>query len=176
MAALVAVMIMVSISTFNWGSITNIRKVPKNETAVMITTVLITVLTHNLAIGVLIGVAMSAIFFSRKIANLIHVDSYLKEQEKERIYSVNGQVFFVSVDSFLSSFDFREKLERVIVDLTHAHLWDHSAVDAVDKVVLRYRKRGVEVELIGLNEASATLLERLATHDQPDALDKMGNH
>ena len=176
MAALVAVMIMVSISTFNWGSLTNISKVPKNETAVMMTTVLITVLTHNLAIGVLIGVAMSAIFFSRKIANLIHVDSYLKEEKNERIYSVNGQVFFVSVDSFLSAFDFREKLNSVIVDLTHAHLWDHSAVDAVDKVVLRYRKRGVEVELIGLNEASATLLERLAIHDEPDALDKMGNH
>ena len=176
MAALVAVMIMVSISTFSWGSLINIRKVPKNETAVMITTVLITVLTHNLAIGVLIGVAMSAIFFSRKIANLIHVDSYLKEEDKERIYGIHGQVFFVSVDSFLSAFDFREKLERVTVDLTHAHLWDHSAVDAVDKVVLRFRKRGVEVKLIGLNEASATLLEKLATHDDPDALEKMGGH
>ncbi|WP_035825986.1 SulP family inorganic anion transporter, partial [Crocosphaera watsonii] len=175
MAALVAVMIMVSISTFNWGSIINIGKFPKNETAVMITTVFITVLTRNLAIGVLIGVAMSAIFFSRKIANLIHVDSYLKEESNERIYSVNGQVFFVSVDSFLSAFDFREKLNKVIVDLTYAHLWDHSAVDAVDKVVLRYRKRGVKVELIGLNEASATLLERLAIHDQPDPLENIGN-
>ena len=141
----------------------------------MITTVFITVLTRNLAIGVLIGVAMSAIFFSRKIANLIHVDSYLKEESNERIYSVNGQVFFVSVDSFLSAFDFREKLNKVIVDLTYAHLWDHSAVDAVDKVVLRYRKRGVKVELIGLNEASATLLERLAIHDQPDPLENIGN-
>ena len=175
MAALVAVMIMVSISTFNWGSIINIGKFPKNETAVMITTVFITVLTRNLAIGVLIGVAMSAIFFSRKIANLIHVDSYFKEENNERLYSVNGQVFFVSVDSFLSAFDFREKLNKVIVDLTYAHLWDHSAVDAVDKVVLRYRKRGVKVELIGLNEASATLLERLAIHDQPDPLENIGN-
>ena len=151
------------------------QSVIKNETAVMITTVFITVLTRNLAIGVLIGVAMSAIFFSRKIANLIHVDSYLKEESNERIYSVNGQVFFVSVDSFLSAFDFREKLNKVIVDLTYAHLWDHSAVDAVDKVVLRYRKRGVKVELIGLNEASATLLERLAIHDQPDPLENIGN-
>ncbi|MGK7884255.1 MAG: SulP family inorganic anion transporter [Crocosphaera sp.] len=176
MAALVAVMIMVSISTFNWGSIVNIRRFPKNETAVMITTVFITVLTRNLAIGVLIGVAMSAIFFSRKIANLIHVDSYLKEENNERIYSVNGQVFFVSVDSFLSAFDFREKLDKVTVDLSYAHLWDHSAVDAVDKVVLRYRKRGVEVQIIGLNEASATLLERLATHDQDDALEEIASH
>ena len=173
MAALVSVMIMVSISTFSWYSVINIRKVPKNETAVMITTVLITVLTHNLAIGVIIGVAMSAIFFSRKIANLVFVDSFLKEAEKERVYSINGQIFFVSVDSFLSAFDFREKLERVTVDLTHAHLWDHSAVDAVDKVVLRFRKR---VDLIGLNEASATLLERLAIHDDPDALEKMAGH
>ena len=176
MAALVSVMIMVSISTFSWYSVINIRKVPKNETAVMITTVLITVLTHNLAIGVMIGVAMSAIFFSRKIANLVFVDSFLKEAEKERIYSINGQIFFVSVDSFLSAFDFREKLERVTVDLTHAHLWDHSAVDAVDKVVLRFRKRGIQVDLIGLNEASATLLERLAIHDDPDALEKMASH
>ena len=103
------------------------------------------------------------------------MDSYLKEESNERIYSVNGQVFFVSVDSFLSAFDFREKLNKVIVDLTYAHLWDHSAVDAVDKVVLRYRKRGVKVELIGLNEASATLLERLAIHDQPDPLENIGN-
>ena len=154
----------------------NIRKVPKNGTAVMTTTVLIMVLTHNLAIGVLIGVAMSAIFFSRKIANLIHVDSYLKDGGKERIYGINGQVFFVSVDSVLSAFDFREELEQVTVDLTHAHLWDHPAVDAIDKVVLRFRKRGIEVKLIGLNEASATLLEKLVTHDNPDVLEKMGGH
>ncbi|MEA5508928.1 SulP family inorganic anion transporter [Crocosphaera sp. UHCC 0190] len=178
MAALVAVMIMVSISTFNWQSIhpRSFRKVPKNETTVMITTVLITVLTHNLAVGVIIGVAMSAIFFSRKIANLIFIDSFLDEAASKRIYSVNGQIFFVSVDSFLSSFDFREELAHVIVDLTHAHLWDQSAVDAVDKVVLRFRRRGVKVELVGLNEASATLLERLAIHDEPDALGKMASH
>lgn len=176
MAALVAVMIMVSISTFSWNSIRNIRKFPKNETTVMITTVLITVLTHNLAIGVIIGVALSAIFFSRKIAALIFVDSLLKGNGTERVYSVNGQIFFVSVDNFLSAFDFREKLQQVTIDLTHAHLWDHSAVDAVDKVVLRFRKRGVKVNLIGLNEASATLLERLGIHDKPDALEQMANH
>ncbi|WP_267383446.1 SulP family inorganic anion transporter [Cyanobacterium sp. uoEpiScrs1] len=171
MAALVTIMIMVSISTFNWNSIRNITKFPKNETAVMITTVLITVLTHNLAIGVLIGVAMSAIFFSRKIASLIFVDSLLKGDGTERVYSVNGQIFFVSVDNFISAFDFREKLKKVTIDLTHAHLWDHSAVDAVDKVVLRFRKHEIKVELIGLNAASATLIERLAIHDKPAALE-----
>ncbi len=176
MAALVAVMIMVSISTFSWNSIRNIRKFPKNETTVMITTVLITVITRNLAMGVIIGVAMSAIFFSRKIAALIFVDSLLKENGTERVYSVNGQIFFVSIDNFLSAFDFREKVQKVTIDLTHAHLWDHSAVDAVDKVVLRFRKRDVQVDLIGLNQASATLLERLAVHDKPDALEQMANH
>ena len=176
MAALVAVMIMVSISTFSWNSIRNVRYIPKSETAVTITTVMITLLTHNLAIGVIVGVALSAIFFSRKIAALVFVDSLLSEDGTERIYSVNGQIFFVSVENFLNAFDFRENLEKVTINLTHAHLWDQSAVDAVDKMVLRFRKRGVKVELIGLNDASATLLDRLATHDKPDALENMANH
>jgi SulP family sulfate permease len=174
MAALVAVMIMVSISTFHWSSLTNIRQVPKSETAVMITTVLITVLTHNLAIGVIVGVALSAIFFSRKIAALIFVDSYLTENGVERIYSVNGQIFFVSVENFLNSFDFQEHLESVTIDLTHAHLWDQSAIDAVDKVVVRFRRRGINVNLVGLNEASATLLERLTTHSSKQTIFKDG--
>ncbi len=176
MAALVAVMIMVSISTFSWGSIRNVRYIPKSETAVTLTTVIITILTHNLAIGVIVGVALSAIFFTRKIAALVFVDSLLTEDGTERIYSVNGQIFFVSVENFLNAFDFREKLEKVTINLTHAHLWDQSAVDAVDKMVLRFRKRGVNVELIGLNDASATLLDKLATHDKPDALENMANH
>ncbi|MGB3510232.1 MAG: SulP family inorganic anion transporter [Microcoleaceae cyanobacterium] len=174
MAALVAVMIMVSISTFHWASIRNIRRVPKSETAVMVTTVLVTVLTHNLAIGVIIGVALSAIFFSRKIAALIFVDSQLKENGLERIYSVNGQIFFVSVENFLNAFDFREHIESVTVDLTYAHLWDQSAIDAVDKVVLRFRRRGIKVNLIGLNEASATLLDRLTTHSSKQTIFKDG--
>ncbi|MGP1386599.1 MAG: STAS domain-containing protein [Thainema sp.] len=176
MAALVAVMIMVSISTFNWASIRNVRIVPKSETAVMVTTVVVTIVTHNLAIGVIIGVALSAIFFSRKIAALISVGSKLSGDETARTYFVNGQIFFVSVENFINSFDCREKLEQVTIDLTHAHLWDQSAVDAVDKVVLRIRKRGVAVDLIGLNEASATLLDRLAIHHKPDALDNVGMH
>lgn len=176
MAALVAVMIMVSISTFSWYSLRNIRKIPKSETAVMLATVAITLLTHNLAIGVIVGVALSAIFFSRKIAALVFVDSLLKEGEKERVYSANGQIFFVSVENFLNAFDFQEKLEKVTLDLTHAHLWDQSAVDAVDKVVFRFRRRGVEINLIGLNEASATLIDRLATHDKTDSVESTAGH
>jgi SulP family sulfate permease len=176
MAALVAVMFMVSISTFSWNSIRNIRLIPKSETAVMLTTVMVTVLTHNLAIGVMIGVALSTIFFSRKIAALIFVDNQLINQGTERIYSVNGQIFFVSVENFVNSFDFREHIERVTLDLTHAHLWDQSAVDAVDKVVLRFRHRGIQVNLVGLNEASATLLERLAIHDKSETQKKPEAH
>lgn len=164
MAALIAVMIMVSISTFNWKSITNIKSIPKNESAVMLTTVVITLLTNNLSMGVIVGVAMSAIFFSRKIAALVFVDSYLKDNGVERIYSVSGQIFFVSIEIFLASFDFHEKLETVTINLTEAHLWDQSSVDAIDKVVVRFSNRGTKVNLIGLNEASADLLDRLAVY------------
>lgn len=176
MAALVAVMFMVSFSTFSWTSLRNLRFIPKSETAVMITTVLVTVLTHNLAIGVVVGVALSAIFFSRKIAKLIAVESELTRSGLERFYRVSGQIFFVSVENLLRAFDFREDLSQVTIDLTHAHLWDQSAVDAIDKIVLRFRKRGVKVELIGLNEASATLLDRLAIHHKPDALERSSLH
>ena len=176
MAALVAVMFMVSFSTFSWNSLRKIRFIPKSETAVMITTVAMTLLTHNLAIGVVVGVALSAIFFSRKIAKIISVTSTLSPDGGERIYYVNGQIFFVSVETFITSFNFREKLERVIIDLTDAHLWDQSAVDSIDKVVFRFRKRGVKPELIGLNEASATLLDRLATHHKTDVSDNIAAH
>lgn len=171
MGALVAVMFMVSFSTFSWNSLRNIRVVPKSETAVMVTTVIVTILTHNLAIGVIVGVAMSAIFFSRKIADIIHVESELSEEKNKRIYRVDGQLFFASVEAFINSFDFREHVEQVMIDLTHSHLWDQSAVDSIDKVVFRFRKRGVKVDLLGLNEASATLLDRLATHNKTDNTD-----
>ena len=176
MAVLVAVMVMVSISTFSWGSLWNIRRVPKSETAVMLTTVAVTLITHNLANGVIVGIALSAIFFSRKIANLVQVDSVLTDEGRDRVYDIHGQIFFVSVETFLNSFDFRESIERVIIDLTDAHLWDQSSVDAVDKVVLRFRKRAIQVELIGLNEASATLLDRLAVHDKIDSLEDLAAH
>jgi SulP family sulfate permease len=176
MAVLVAVMIMVSISTFSWASLRNIKQVPKSETAVMLTTVGVTLLTHNLAIGVIVGVALSTIFFSRKIAKLVQVTSSKTGEGGDRIYFVHGQIFFVSVETFLNAFNFRENVERVVIDLTEAHLWDQSSVDAVDKVVLRFRKRGVKVELIGLNEASATLLDRLAMHDKVDDLEDIGAH
>ncbi len=176
MASLVAVMIMVSIGTFNWGSIKNFQRVPRSETVVMVTTVVVTLWTHNLAIGVITGVALSTIFFSRNIAQLVFVDPLLSDDGQHRTYSVAGQIFFVSVDEFLAAFDFEEKLTSVKIDLTHAHLWDQSSVAAVDKVVLKFRRNGVDVDLIGLNKASETLLNDLAEHDKPGAMEKLASH
>ncbi|MDJ0734530.1 MAG: SulP family inorganic anion transporter [Nostocaceae cyanobacterium] len=176
MAALVAVMIMVSIGTFNWGSLKNIRILPKSETLVMLTTVIITIFTHNLAMGVIVGSALSAVFFSRKIAQLVFVDSLLNEGGTIRTYKVAGQIFFVSVNDFVAAFDFREDLEQVKIDLTQAHLWDQSSVAAIDKIVLKFRRNGAEVYLLGLNEASATLLDKLAVHDKIEDLGNLASH
>jgi SulP family sulfate permease len=176
MAALVAVMIMVSIGTFSWNSITNIQKIPRSETAVMLTTVVITVFTHNLAIGVLAGVALNGILFSRKLAQIVFIDTVLSADGTTRVYNVAGQIFFVSASDFLKAFDFKEDLEFVKIDLTHAHLWDQSAIAIIDKVVLNFRRNGVEVNLVGLNQASATLIDKLAIHDKPEALQNLAEH
>ena len=176
MAALVAVMFMVSISTFNWASVVNFRKLPKSETAVMLVTVVTTVITHNLALGVMVGIALSAIAFSRKIAKLIDVRSELSDDGSERTYYIFGQLFFVSANNLVEDFNLHEHVDSIVIDLTHAHLWDQSAVMAIDKVVLKFRAHGSVVKLVGLNEASATLMDRLAIHDKPDALDLAAGH
>lgn len=176
MAVLVAIMIMVSIGTFNWSSIRQIRKIPRSETAVMLTTVVMTVFSHNLAVGVLSGVALDGLLFSRKIARLVFVDSVIDSQGEKRTYNVGGQIFFVSVNEFLDSFDFKENVEFVNIDLTHAHLWDRSAIAALDKVVINFRRNGAEVRVVGLNEASATLVDKLAVHDKSDSLEDLASH
>ncbi|MBE9155599.1 SulP family inorganic anion transporter [Nodosilinea sp. LEGE 06152] len=167
MAALVAVMIMVSIGTFRWASFRDMARIPRSETAVMLTTMLVTIFTRNFALGVATGIVMSTVFFSRKIARLVFVDSVLKDNGSHRVYSVSGQIFFVSIDEFLEAFDFSEFVDRITVDLTHAHLWDQGAVAALDKVVNKFRRAGAEVEVIGLNDASATLVDKLAIHSRP---------
>ena len=176
MAVLVAVMIMVSIGTFNWSSIRNIRRVPRSETAVMLTTVVITIFTSNLALGVIVGISLNAILFSRKLADLVFVDTVLSPDGSERIYSVAGQIFFVSVNNFLKFFDFKEDILLARIDLTNAHLWDQSAIAAIDKVVLNFRRNGTEVDLVGLNEASATLIDKLAVHDKIETLQNLGSN
>ncbi|MEM7759875.1 MAG: SulP family inorganic anion transporter [Cyanobacteria bacterium P01_A01_bin.40] len=176
MAVLVAIMIMVSIGTFNWSSLRQIRKIPRSETAVMVTTVVMTIFSHNLAVGVLSGVALNGLLFSRKIAQIVFVDSVVDPQREKRVYSVGGQIFFVSVNEFINAFDFKEDVELVKIDLTHAHLWDQSAIAALDKIVINFRRNGAEVEVVGLNQASATLVDRLAVHNKSDSLEDLASH
>jgi SulP family sulfate permease len=176
MAALVAVMIMVSIGTFSWSSVRDLATHPRTSSIVMIATVLVTVFTHDLAKGVLTGVLLSALFFARKVGQVLHVGSESQDEGRSRTYTVTGQVFFASADAFAAGFDFREVLERVVIDVSHAHFWDLSAVGALDKVVLKYRREGTAVEIIGLNEASATIVDRLGVHDKPEAERLMGGH
>lgn len=174
MAALVAVMIMVSIGTFNWASFRNLAVHPKTTSLVMLSTVITVVFTHNLAIGVGVGVLLSALFFARKVAQVIQITSKLDGDT--RTYTVRGQVFFASADSFASAFDFKEALAKVVIDVSHAHFWDLTSVGALDKVVLKYRREGADVEILGMNEASATIVDKLATHDKPGALERMLEH
>ena len=166
MAVLVAVMIMVSIGTFRWSSFKNVSRIPRTETVVMLTTMFVTIFTRNFALGVATGIVMSTVFFSRKIAQLVFVNKILSDDGTHRIYKVAGQIFFLSKEEFLRSFDFRELVERVTIDLTQANLCDRGAVETVDKAVGKFRRNGAEVELIGLNEASATLFNRLAINKE----------
>ncbi|MEP0708004.1 MAG: SulP family inorganic anion transporter [Parvibaculum sp.] len=176
MAALVAIMIMVSIGTFSWSSIRNLRHHPRSSSAVMLATVVVVVFTHNLALGVLTGVLLSGLFFAWKIAQIFRVTSTLSEDGRERVYVIEGQIFFASADDFLAAFDFREALERVVIDVSRAHIWDISSVAALDMAVLKFRRDGATVEIVGLNKASETIVDRLAIHDEPGALEKLMGH
>tara|TARA_B100001027_G_scaffold158942_1_gene112125 strand:- start:144 stop:1643 length:1500 start_codon:yes stop_codon:yes gene_type:complete len=173
MAALVAIMIMVSIGTFSWSSIKNLKEHPKSSSIVMLTTVFFVVYTHNLAIGVAIGVLLSGIFFAWKISQLFSISSFVSEDGRERTYLVEGQLFFASSEDFIKSFDFSEANEKVIIDLKKAHIWDISAIAALDTVVLRLRKEGKVVQLIGLNTASKTIVDNLAAADLVDTSKNM---
>ncbi|WP_458525379.1 SulP family inorganic anion transporter [Onishia taeanensis] len=177
MAALVAVMIMVSIGTFSWTSIRDLKKHPLSTNIVMLATVVVTVSTHNLAIGVFVGVLLAALFFANKVGNILYIGTETTDDGRGRRYQVVGQVFFASGERFMAAFDFKESVEHVVIDLSRAHFWDITAVEALDKAVLKFRREGTEVEVIGLNEASATIVDRFAVHDKPDAVDKlMGGH
>ena len=176
MAALVAIMIMVSIGTFSWSSIRNLRHHPRSSSVVMLATVAVVVFTHNLALGVLTGVLLSGLFFAWKIAQIFRVTSTLSEDGRERVYVIEGQIFFASADDFLAAFDFREALERVVINVSRAHIWDISSVAALDMAVLKFRRDGATVEIVGLNQASETIVDRLAIHDEPGALEKLMGH
>lgn len=176
MAALVAVMIMVSIGTFNWSSITNLRENPKSSSFVMIATVIVTVATHDLAKGVLTGVLLSGFFFAHKVARIMRVTSLAEDDGRVRTYHVLGQVFFASADRFSNAYDYKEVIEKVRIDVSRAHFWDVTAVSALDKVVLKFRREGTEVEVVGLNEASATMVDKFGVHDKDGADDIVIGH
>ncbi len=171
MAALVAVMIMVSIGTFSWRSITNLRSHPLSTSVVMLATVIVVVATHNLAFGVLTGVLIASLNFATKVARFMTVSSDI--QESTRTYTVIGQVFFASADRFMSHFDFREALEYVVIDVTHAHFWDITSVSALDRVVTKFRREGTNVEIRGMNEATRTLVDRFGVYDKPEDVEKL---
>ena len=176
MAALVAVMIMVSIGTFSWESIRNLKEYPLSTNIVMLVTVIVVVATHNLALGVFAGVLLAALFFANKVGHYMLVTSELDEQSNTRTYTVVGQVFFSSSEKLLQSFDFREAVDNVVIDLSRAHFWDITAVGALDKAVIKFRREGADVNVIGLNEASATIVDRFGVHDKPEAVDQLMGH
>ncbi len=166
MAALVAVMIMVSIGTFNWQSLREFKTHPLSFNLVMLATVITTVFTHNLAYGVLVGVLLSALAFANKIGQFLRIDSEYDSETNTRCYEVHGQVFFASTTQFLDAFDTKEALDCIIIDVTHAHFWDVTAVDILDKLVIRLRREGIEVKVVGMNEASRTIIDELSIHDK----------
>jgi SulP family sulfate permease len=176
MAALVAVMIMVSIGTFNWASVRDLRSNPKSFSVVMLATVTVVVVTHDLAQGVLVGVLLSGFFFANNISKVLHIGSVLEDQGHLRSYKITGQVFFASADRFIHAFDYKELVEKVRIDVSRAHFWDVTAVSALDKVVIKFRRENIQVEVIGLNEASATMVDRFAVHDKPEAVEQLIGH
>ncbi|EJC65622.1 SulP family inorganic anion transporter [Alcaligenes nematophilus] len=166
MPALVAVMIMVSIGTFSWGSIKNLRSHPWQSSVVMVVTVIVVVWTHDLAKGVLAGVILSGLFFAGKVKRLFTVQSELSMDGRTRTYFYSGQVFFASAERFVEAIDFKEVVDKVVIDVSDAHFWDISAVGVLDDVVMKLRREGAAVEIVGLNKESAAMVGRFAIYDQ----------
>ena len=162
MAALVAIMIMVSFTTFNWDSVRNFSKHPKQSNLVMLTVVVVVLATHNLALGVLLGVLLSALFLINKLEQEVKVQSQLINNTRH--YSISGQIFFSSSDKFFQFFDFKENISKVKIDLTHAHIWDITSVNMLNNVVQKFKAQNIEVNIIGLNEASSTLVDRYSSN------------
>jgi SulP family sulfate permease len=163
MAALVAVMIMVSISTFEWSSLTAFKENPKSSNIVMLATVVVVVATHNLALGVLTGV-LSALFLANKLENDIRVNASF--EDNARLYDLHGQIFFSSSEKFMQGFDFKEDIKDVIIDLTHSHIWDVTSVAMLDSVINKFQKNDINVTVRGLNEASSIMIDKYGVHSK----------
>ncbi|NTI51298.1 SulP family inorganic anion transporter [Agrobacterium rhizogenes] len=161
-AALVAIMVMVSIDTFDWSSLRAVVIHPKMSSAVMVATVLVTVFSANLALGATVGVLLSGVFFTFKVARLLRVESETDASAGRLTYSVSGQVFFASADVFVEAFDIQDASDMaVLIDVSQAHFWDITAVAALEKVVQRFKAHGIPVDVAGLNQASSTLIGSL---------------
>jgi len=177
MAALVAVMIMVSIGTFSWASVKDLKKNPMSSNIVMVSTVIVVVATHNLAIGVLVGVLLATLFFANKIGRFMVVKTQHNKSSDQITYEVVGQVFFASAEQFIASFDFKNAVSNVVIDLTHAHFWDITGVSSLDKVVIKFRREGVKVSITGMNSATETVIDKFGVHNNPEEVEKLlGGH
>ncbi len=176
MPALVSIMIMVSIGTFSWSSIAALRVHPRSSNVVMLATVATVVYTHNLAIGVLVGVLLSGIFFAAKIAQLFRISSSLSDDGRTCTYVIEGQLFYGSAEDFTNAFDFHAAPDRVVIDVSRAHIWDISSVQALDTAIMKFRRAGSVVDVIGLNAASETIVDTLTVRDKPGAVDKLATH
>lgn len=165
MAALVALMIIVSVGTFDWHSVQprTLRRMPKSETLVMLSTVVVTVATHNLAIGVGVGVLVAMTLFARRVAHLTETHREIVEDERgtAAVYHVTGELFFASSNDLYTQFDYADDPDRVVIDLTDSHIWDASTVAALDAITTKYARKGKAVEITGLNDASAERHDRL---------------
>lgn len=166
MPVLVGIMIMVSIGTFDWSSFTYLRKAPKTDAAVMLVTVIIVVATHDLSKGVIAGVILSAIFFVSKISN---IEVHKRQDQANTVFEVEGQLFFASVDGFVDAFDFTVSDSDIVVDFSSAHIWDDSAVGAIDKIVIKYRENNNKVTIKGLNSSSKKIVDKLAIYNNANA-------
>ncbi|WP_435709058.1 SulP family inorganic anion transporter [Aeromicrobium sp. CF3.5] len=167
MAALVAVMVMVAVGTFDWHSIapSTLRRMPKSETTVMISTVAVVVATHNLAIGVGVGVLVAMTLFARRVAHLASVDREVvpgEAGESRAVYTVSGELFFASSNDLYTQFEYADDPDRIVIDLSASHVWDASTVAALDSIVTKYGRKGKTVQIVGLNTASASIHDRLS--------------
>ncbi|HNP15162.1 MAG TPA: SulP family inorganic anion transporter, partial [Terrimesophilobacter sp.] len=166
MAALVAVMVMVSVATFDWHSIriSTLKRMPKSETFVMVSTVAVVVATHNLAVGVIVGVFVASVLFVRRVAHFVSVDREVTDYSGVATahYTVTGELFFASSNELTTLFEYSQDPDRIVIDMTLSHIWDASTVAALDAIVTKYEQRGKTVELIGMNTVTTSLHTRLS--------------
>ncbi|MFD4210940.1 STAS domain-containing protein, partial [Micromonospora tulbaghiae] len=163
MAALVAVMVMVAFATFDWHSIApkTLTRMPTGEIAVMGITVIVVVATDNLAIGVVVGSVTAMIIFAKRVAHLARVHAVTDPDGSSVVYSVTGELFFASSNDLVGQFNYNDDPDRIVIDLSEAHIWDASSVAALDAIETKYEQRGKAVDITGLNNLSADLHDKL---------------